>query len=71
MSGKTSNESKYKYAAKTYDRVSVWTRKDTLSKGDIQEAADLAGMSFNAFCAEALLEKIQKTKPAQSNLDII
>lgn len=55
MGGKASSASKNKYNAKTYDRLSIVLRKDSLTgKKAIQDAATAAGESVNAYVIKAL-----------------
>lgn len=58
MSGKTSNASKAKYNAKTYDRLYPFVSKGR--KAEIQAAADKAGESLNDFIVKAIDERMKK-----------
>lgn len=59
-SGKTSNESKYRYEEKAYDRVSVVFPKG--HKSEIQAHAEARGESLNAFMNRAADETMQRDK---------
>lgn len=59
-------KAKNKYNKKTYEAIVVRLRKDRpddsgLSREIIQNAADAAGLSLNAFCLAAIKEKIEKS----------
>ena len=58
MSGKTSNESKAKYNAKTYDRINIAVPKGR--KEIIKAAADAHGQSINAYITTAIDEKLER-----------
>ena len=48
-----------RWEAKAYDRILLRVRKDTHpTRDEITEAAAAAGMSLNAYCLEAILEKM-------------
>lgn len=55
-----------RFNKKAYDSILVRFRKDRpddsgLSREIIQNAADAAGLSLNAFCLAAIKEKIEKS----------
>lgn len=56
--GKASTRAQNKYISKAYDRVNLVVPKGDKEK--IKEAADVAGMSVNAFINSAIQEKIEK-----------
>lgn len=58
MSGKTSNESKAKYNAKTYDRIQIVVHKG--QKEVIKSHADKHNKSLNGFIVDAIEEQIKK-----------
>ena len=60
MSGKTSNESKAKYNAKSYDRLYPFVPKGR--KAEIQAAADAAGETLNEFIVKAIDERMEREK---------
>ena len=60
MSGKTSNESKRKYNAKSYDRIEIIVKKG--HKDEIKAAAEDSGKSVNGFINEAIDEKMEREK---------
>lgn len=61
MGGKTSTASKWKYNAKTYERIALNIRVDREpTKATIQAAADKAGMAVNAYILQAVAEKIER-----------
>lgn len=57
-SGKTSNESKAKYNAKTYDRIGVSVPKGR--KAVIQDIAAQQGLSINAYINSLIKAAIAK-----------
>lgn len=63
-SGRTSNESKYKYEEKAYDRVSVVFPKGR--KAEIQTHAEAHSESLNAFMNRAAEETIQRDKEREA-----
>ena len=64
MGGKTSNKSKAKYNAKTYDRIQLVVPKG--KKEQIAEFAKSKGRSLNGFVNEAIDEKIERdTNPKE------
>lgn len=61
MGGKTSTQSKWKYNAKTYERIALNIRADREpTKATIQAAAEKAGMAVNAYILQAVAEKIER-----------
>lgn len=58
MGGKTSNESKAKYNAKTYDRINIAIPKGR--KEIIKAYADAQGQSINAYITTAIEEKMER-----------
>lgn len=60
MGGKTSNESKAKYNAKTYDRINIAVPKGR--KAEIQAAAEKAGESINAYISRAVSERMERER---------
>ncbi len=60
MGGRTSNESKAKYNAKTYDRLYPFVPKGR--KAEIQAAADAVGESLNDFICKAIDERMERLK---------
>ena len=62
MGGKTSNESKAKYNAKTYDRINIAVSKGR--KEIIKAAADNHGQSINAYIVSAIDEKLERDNGA-------
>ena len=64
MGGKTSAASKNKYIAKAYDRVNLILRKDgPQNKAAVQEAAESAGESLNAYIVGAIAQRMDKDRP--------
>ena len=64
MGGKTSAASKNKYNAKVYDRVAVVLCKDgPQNKAAVQEAAESAGESLNAYIVGAIAQRMDKDSP--------
>lgn len=61
MGGKTSNASKAKYNAKTYDRINIAIAKGR--KETIREAAEAHGQSINAYIVAAIDEKLERDTP--------
>lgn len=61
MGGKTSNESKAKYNAKTYDRINIAVPKGR--KETIRAAAAANGQSINAYIVSAIDEKLEQDTP--------
>lgn len=57
MGGKTSNESKAKYNAKTYDRIIISVKKGKKEK--ISEHAQAQNKSLNGYITEAIDEKLE------------
>ena len=54
---------KNRYNAKTYDTISFRIKSDgsdDLTRDVIKSAADAAGLSFNAFCVDALKRAVGK-----------
>lgn len=64
-SGKTSNESKAKYNAKTYDRIGVSVPKGR--KAVIQAIADEQGLSINAYINSLIRAAISKEESLNPN----
>lgn len=60
MGGKTSNESKAKYNAKTYDRINIAVPKGR--KDEIQAIAEQKGQSINAYINTIIEEALAKAK---------
>ena len=56
--GKTSNESKAKYNAKTYDRINAAVPKG--HKAVIKAVADNEGETLNQFVNKAINERVQR-----------
>lgn len=55
-----------RFNSKAYEAITIRLRKDKtdnsgLSREIIQNAADAAGLSLNAFCLAAIKEKIEKS----------
>lgn len=55
-----------RFNSKAYETITIRLRKDKtdnsgLSREIIQNAADAAGLSLNAFCLAAIKEKIEKS----------
>lgn len=50
-----------KFEHNTYDKITLRLRRDgDLTRAKVQESADQAGQSLNAFILEAIKEKIAK-----------
>ena len=64
MGGKTSNESKAKYNAKTYDRINIAVPKG--KKEIVQAHAEAIGTSVNGFINRAIDETMERDKAAQA-----
>ncbi len=60
MGGKTSNESKAKYNAKTYDRINIAVPKGR--KDEIQSVAEHYGLSINAYL-NRIIDKALEQEP--------
>ncbi len=60
MSGKTSNASKAKYNAKSYDRLYPFAPKG--HKAEIQAAADAVGESLNEYVMNAVDQRMEREK---------
>ncbi len=58
MGGKTSNESKYKYNSKAYDRINLIVKKG--QKEIIKQYADKQNKSLNSYISDAIIEQIKK-----------
>jgi len=58
MQGKASTRAKNKYNAANYDQIKLWGKRGDRDR--IDEAAQKAGMSRNAFILEAIEEKIKR-----------
>jgi predicted DNA-binding protein len=56
--GKAATRAKDKYNAANYDQVKLWVKKGDRDR--IDEIAERAGMSRNAFILEAIEEKIKQ-----------
>lgn len=55
------NKATQKYIHKSYDQISIRVRKDgDTTRETIQRAADLAGLSLNAYILEAVNEKMSR-----------
>ena len=53
-----------KYIAKAYDRVNLVLKKDTSpTKDEVQAAADVEGVSLNAYIVAAISQQLNKDKP--------
>ena len=64
MGGKTSAASHNKYIAKAYDRVNLILRKDgPQNKAAVQDAAESAGESLNAYIVGAIAQRMDKDSP--------
>lgn len=61
--GKAATRAKDKYNAANYDQVKLWVKKGDRQR--IDEVADRAGMSRNAFIVAAIEEKIERDKKEQ------
>jgi uncharacterized protein (DUF1778 family) len=55
---KVSQEVRERYNAKTYDRITIRTRKDDLPVEEIQKAADEIGKSLNSFVIDAVKKEM-------------
>lgn len=66
MSGKTSNASKAKYNAKTYDRIQLVVAKGR--KDEIQAHAAAKGESLNGYVTKAVDERIERDRATTSDL---
>lgn len=58
MGGKTSNESKAKYNAKTYDRINIAVPKGR--KAELQAVAESRGQSVNGFINSLIDEALER-----------
>lgn len=58
--GKVTQEVRERYNAKTYDRITIRTRKDELPLEEIQSAANKQGKSLNSFIIDAIKKAIGK-----------
>lgn len=58
--GTNRTENKKKSIKKYYDKIEFKVRKSTVTKEDIQAAAEAAGMSYAAYCTDAILTKMQQ-----------
>lgn len=58
MSGKTSNASKAKYNAKTYDRINLVVKKG--KKDELKSHAESRGESLNGFINRAIKETVDR-----------
>lgn len=58
--GKASTRAKDKYNAANYDQIKLWGKKGDRDR--IDEAAQKAGMTRNAFIMKAIEEKIEREK---------
>ena len=67
MGGKTSNESKAKYNAKSYDRIQLVVPKGR--KQAVQDIASAQGESLNGFVTTAIDERIARLDGVQENGD--
>lgn len=57
-----------KYQSKSYDKILLRLRKDTEpTKDSITKAAETIGLSVNAFVQEAIAEKINSMKYADTD----
>ena len=65
MGGKTSNESKAKYNAKTYDRINIAVPKGR--KDVIQSHATAQGQSVNAYISQAVDERMERDDRKKSH----
>lgn len=65
MGGKTSNESKAKYNAKTYDRINIAVPKGR--KDVIQSHATAQGQSVNAYINQAVDERMERDDRKKSH----
>lgn len=64
VGGKTSAASHNKYIAKAYDRVNLILRKGgPQNKAAVQEAAESAGESLNAYIVGAIAQRMDKDSP--------
>lgn len=54
-----------KYDAKTYDRINIRVRKDSiLSRESIHAHADAVGESLNEYITKAILQRFEREDPA-------
>ena len=60
MGGKVSKEVRKRSREKIYDKVTFETRKDDVSKADMDAAAAMIGSSRPQFIIEAVKEKMQR-----------
>ena len=62
--GKAQTRASNKYIAKAYDRVNLILRKDgPQNKAAVQEAAESAGESLNAYIVGAIAQRMDKDSP--------
>ena len=60
-----------KYEANNYDKILLRIRKDgEITREKIQQAADAAGISLNAYILAAVYEKIQKAAGPEDQKNI-
>jgi hypothetical protein len=63
--GTNRTETKKKSIKKYYDKIEFKVRKSIVTKDDIQAAAEAAGVSYAAYCTDAILAKMQQPKDTQ------
>ena len=61
--GKVSQEVRERYNNKKYHKITFRTVKEELPKEAIQDAADVAGLSLNAYIVEAIEAKMTADSP--------
>ena len=67
LGGKTSNESKAKYNAKTYDRIIISVKKG--DKDRLKDHAEAQGESLNAFINRAIMETVARDGAAAGEVE--